>query len=98
MGRGLGSNTGLSSTFKKRISEAKAEAKANMIKFGGDWYVIRIGDAYTSVHSRYLKTHRVRPLFKAKSEYGFKEAWYKRMLIPIINWLTKLLLRWQNAK
>jgi len=68
-----------------------------MDKYGGQWHVVKIGDGYVEVHKEYLKTHKVKSVHKVKDVYAVKDVWYKRMLIPFIKALTKL-LRWLTVK
>jgi len=68
-----------------------------MNDFGGEWHVVKIGNGYIEVHENYLETHKAKSVFRAKDIYAIPDPWYKRMLIPFIKGLTKLLI-WLTRK
>lgn len=68
------------------------EAETMMNDTGGEWCVVKLGDDYWAVHEKYLEVHGVKAVKKIKNIYAAKkDAWYKRIFIPPIRLLTKLL-------
>jgi hypothetical protein len=84
MVNGSGYKYELPSIFKKRLKEAKKEARENQDRFGQPWCVVRIDGYYLAVHHAYCDTHKVKPVAIAD--------WRDRF-VPVINTITKL-LKW----
>ena len=70
-------------TLKPSKKLAYKEGKENMIRFGGEWHVVQLGDRFTSVHKHYLKTHNIKSIKKIKNKYALKVKWYYYPLYPI---------------
>jgi len=72
-----------------------------MIKFGGEWHVVKLGDKFTSVHKHYLKTHNIKSIKKIKDDYAAPIKWYRLPIVWLFNLLANIiegLTRWLATK
>lgn len=97
MAKGLDSKRDSSSILKRSVKEARREAQENMINYGGQWHVVKLGKFYAAVGGRYLQTHNVKPVCTIKSMYEVEDKWWQKLLIPPIKLLTKI-LKWLTVK